>query len=188
MHDVDIIGCIPRFTEEIRHQIYFAHIFISLLTANSKGRPWVHQEIGYAMGLRLPILPLALYALPEGMAEIQATKFDPKLNDLSSRLTPSDLEKVVFRAQREAAAMFECADMLNERIEVLVKNVTAIYEQHGPAKVRQQMAFSSFSIPRKHIKHVDWDEREGPEKRSLETRKLQQQERLIMEEHTRQAG
>lgn len=177
------------FTEEIRRQISYAHVFIVLLTANSKDRPWVHQEIGYAMGLRVPILPLALDELPQGMAEgIQALKVRPGLEDLSSLLTASRLEKVVFNAQRAASAMFECADMLHERTRILVDNATAVYELYGPAKIRQLMAFSSFSIPDRHIKHDDWDKREGSHLHSPEVRELLLKERQIMEKHARQAG
>lgn len=39
------------FDDVIRSQIARAHVFMPLLTLNSVGRPWVHQEIGYALGI-----------------------------------------------------------------------------------------------------------------------------------------
>ena len=188
MSDVDIAGG-KLFSDEIRRQISFAHIFVTLLTANSKERPWVHQEIGYALGLRVPVLPLALAELPEGMAqEIQAIKVNPHLSDLDQLITESLLDEVVFTAQRAATAPYECADMLYQRTKVLVDNATLILKQYGSARIRQRMAFSSFSIPRRHIRHSDWDLREGNDPRSLEVRALLLEERRIMEEHAREAG
>lgn len=178
-----------RFNEDIRRQISFAHIFISLLTGNSKNRPWVHQELGYAMGLRIPILPLALDELPGGMAhEIQAIKVDPELKDLAPRVTAPILNNVVDSAQRAATALFECAAMMYQRTKTLVDNADEIHRLYGPARIRQRMAFSSFSIPNRHIKHPDWDERDGFEKRSPEIRGLLLEERRIMEKHSREAG
>ena len=77
-----------RFSEEIRTKISYAHVFISILTKRSKMSPWVHQELGYALGLGLPVLPLALDELPAGMAqEIQALRIAPDMQDLEQRLT-----------------------------------------------------------------------------------------------------
>jgi len=102
-----------RFSEEIRRQISYAHIFITLITEKSKESPWVLQEIGYAMGLRVPVLPLALDQPPAGMAgEIMAFKVDPELEGLNDVLSPDDLSDVVKTAQRETAAMLECTEKL----------------------------------------------------------------------------
>lgn len=48
------------FTPEIKTTISRSHLFIVLLTRASKDRPWVHQETGYAMGVGVPILPIAV--------------------------------------------------------------------------------------------------------------------------------
>jgi hypothetical protein len=188
MSDLDIRAG-ARFTEEIRQQISYAHIFISLLTNNSKNRPWVHQELGYAMGLRVPILPLALDKLPEGMAhEIHAVSLNPGLDNLSQKITPILLDDVVYASQREATAMFECAEMLCKRTKLLAENADTILKQYGPAKVRQRMAYSSFSIPNRNIRHADWDKREGLEIRNPELRTVLLEERRIMERHASEAG
>ncbi len=57
------------FSDELRDMISFAHVFLPILTPGSDGRPWVHQEIGYAMALGTPVLPLSFGALPPGMAD-----------------------------------------------------------------------------------------------------------------------
>ena len=148
MSDADIRGG-ARFTEEIRREISYAHVFISLLTRNSKERPWVHQELGYAMGLGVPILPLATDELPDGMAhEIQAVKVDSELLDLSEKLTAEVLDGAVLASQRAAPGRFECAQMLRQRTQILVDQAESLLHnnRHGAGKIRQRMAFSSFSL------------------------------------------
>ena len=36
------------FSDEIREFILSAHLFVPVITEHSNGRPWVHQEIGFA--------------------------------------------------------------------------------------------------------------------------------------------
>jgi hypothetical protein len=178
-----------KFTDEIKLKISFAHIFVSLLTNNSKNRPWVHQELGYAMGLRVPILPLTFDKLPEGMAhEIHAISLDSDLNDLSSKINHSLLDDVVYSSQKAAIATFECAEMLYKRTKVLVDSADLVLKQYGPARIRQRMAFSSFSIPNRNIGDADWDKREGLDIRNKDIRKELLEERRIMEKHAREAG
>lgn len=44
--------------EEIRKAIEESELFLVFLTNNSKKSPWVNQEIGYALGRRIPVIPL----------------------------------------------------------------------------------------------------------------------------------
>jgi hypothetical protein len=55
------------FDDVIRERIAKAHVFMPVMTLNSRDRPWVHQEIGYALGIGVPVVPVAIGALPEGM-------------------------------------------------------------------------------------------------------------------------
>jgi hypothetical protein len=48
--DRDIAGG-TAFDDGIRRRIAQAHVFMPLLTSNSREQPWVHQEIGYALGI-----------------------------------------------------------------------------------------------------------------------------------------
>jgi len=182
-----------RFSDEIRNQISYAHIFIAFITNHSKISPWVLQEIGYAMGLRVPILPLAIDHPPTGMAgEINAIMVDPELINLDTILTETDLYEVVKTVQSEATAMFECTESLLARTDKLVKYANRIYDRYckdyGAAKVRQRMAFSSFSIPNKGVKNNIWDRREGLDRRGPEIRELLLKERKVMEKLARGGG
>jgi len=188
MSDVDLPAGQP-FTEEIKSKIAHAHVFMPLLTTHSGERPWVHQEIGYAMGLGVPILPLALGALPEGLAEqLHAVTLSPDLENLGDRLRAADLQALVSRAQETSCAAFQSAEELHERTRLLVSYARSARRLGGAGRVRQRLAFSSFSLPNKRITHPDWDKREGIHKRSPEVRELLRQEREVMEEHAREAG
>jgi hypothetical protein len=48
------------FHEQIRNFIAHAHVFLPVLTETSDQRKWVHQEIGYAMAMNVPVLPVAI--------------------------------------------------------------------------------------------------------------------------------
>ncbi len=192
MTDVDLTPGV-RFTEEIRQRISYAHVFISILTSNSKLRPWVHQEIGYAMGMRVPILPLALDELPQGMAEeIHAVKVAADLSDLPNQLRPKTLDDVVTASQKGGTATFECAEHLSERTRQLVEYSERVFAQtdNQGGRLRQRSAFSSFSLPRRSVQHSDWDAREGEDQtqRGPEVRELLLKERDVMERHARLQG
>ncbi|MFO1045284.1 MAG: toll/interleukin-1 receptor domain-containing protein [Planctomycetaceae bacterium] len=55
------------FHEQIRDFIAHSHVFLPVITPSSKERGWVHQEIGYAMAMNIPVLPIAIGATPEQM-------------------------------------------------------------------------------------------------------------------------
>jgi hypothetical protein len=188
MSDVDLPPGVP-FPDEIKRKIAYAHVFIPLLTESSGKRPWVHQEIGYAMGLGVPILPLALGKLPEGMTEqVQAVQVSPDLSDLPQRLSSDLLASFVSRSQETPCATFQCADQLFQRTQILVAHTKEILQIGQAGRVLQRSAFSSFSLPNKRPKHPDWDERDGDVKCSLEIRELLRQEREVMEAHARKRG
>src|SRR5438309_384729 len=48
------------FSEAIRGFIANSHIFMPLITAQSKNRPWLHREQGYALALNVPLVPLVI--------------------------------------------------------------------------------------------------------------------------------
>lgn len=188
MADVGISPGTP-FPEEIKRLISYAHMFVPILTKGSKLRPWVHQEIGYAMALGVPILPLALDELPKGLAEqLQALLVRPDMSDLSERLQRRNLEAVLSGSQEASSAMFQCADRLYQRTKMLVAYAKNVLRFGQAGRVRQRMAFTSFSLPNRHPDHPDWDKRDGAEKRSFADRELLRQEREVMEQHAREQG
>jgi hypothetical protein len=177
------------FDNDIARQISFAHVFVSILTDNSAPRPWVHQELGYAMAMGIPFIPLALDKLPEGMAErIQAMRVNSDLSDLEDKLTAEKIEDTIASVQEKSPAMFRCGDRLYERTRILVECAKEVARFKSDLKIRQRMAFSSFSLPDEDIRHQDWDIREGNSTRSQEVRKKLLEERDVMIEYATKDG
>jgi len=73
------------FHEQIKDSIASAHIFMPLITKESSERGWVHQEIGYAMALNIPVLPVTTENLdPGGMLQmLHAVKIDKEVENLN---------------------------------------------------------------------------------------------------------
>lgn len=168
------------FSDDIKRSVSRSHVFVSLLTTNSKESPWAHQELGYAMGFGVPILPLALDQLPAGMAsELQALFLEADLRDLESRLTAEQLDSIVSQSRNSNRAMFECAMNVYERTKKLIDYSQSLGSRVG--KLRQRSAFSSFSIPNKGPRHVLWDRRESGHSTDESVRSLLRRERIALQ-------
>ncbi len=186
--DLDLVGG-TRFSDEIKRQIAHAHIFISVLTANSQESPWVHQELGFALGLGLPVLTLALDKLPGGMShELQAVKIRSDMSDLAQNVSARQLDLLVSTAQDARIALFQCADSVIERTQLLSEQAKHLYLTTGPCKLLQKAAFGSFSIPNRSVKHGDWVRREGGEATEQSMRALFRAEREWLERHAQEGG
>lgn len=177
------------FTDEIKRYIAYSHVFIPILTAESDKRPWVHQEIGFAMGLGIPVLPLAIGQIPGGMAHsIHAVVVGADLSDLGEKLHPEILQHVVDRADEISAATNQCAHNLMDRTRMIVQYARDVRYLGKSDRVRIRSAFGSFTMPREHSSHPLWDYRDGEHPRSREERALLRKEREILEEHARNSG
>lgn len=188
MSDHNLAPGMP-FTDEIKRYIAYSHIFIPILTKESSERPWVHQEIGYAMGLGIPVLPLAIGEIFEGMAQsIHAVTIKDDLSDLHDRLTPGVLEQIVDRADEISMSTSKCAQSLLDRTKLIVQYARDIRYFGESGRVRIRAAFGSFTVPKEHPSHPIWDIRDRKHKRCREERLLLRKEREILEEHTRIAG
>lgn len=177
------------FTDEIKRYIAYSHLFIPILTPESSKRPWVHQEIGYAMGLGIPLLPLAIGQIPQGMAHnIHAVVVGADLGDLGERLSGELLQHVVDRADEISTATNQCAQTLIERTKMIVQHARDVRYLGKAGRVRIRSAFGSFTLPKAHASHPLWDIRDGTHKRTKEERAQLQKEREVLEEHARSAG
>lgn len=73
------------FADEIKSKIATAHLLMPILTPCTQESPWVHQEIGFAIGIDVPVLPVTIGNLPgEMLSGIQALRVKEDLSDLSS--------------------------------------------------------------------------------------------------------
>ncbi len=179
------------FTDEIKRQIATAHVFMPLITAHSRTRPWVHQEIGFANGIDIPVLAIALDTLPEGMiAGIQALDLHGDLSALSHRLKEARIDGLVLPVDHQSelqrlAVSSEVADFPEQRTELLLRHARGI---PGPARVRQRAMFSSFSLPSGGPDDPQWAPMRHGAYGSDYFRDLLSQERRVLEGHAREGG
>ncbi|MEX2215133.1 MAG: toll/interleukin-1 receptor domain-containing protein [Phycisphaeraceae bacterium] len=187
MADVEFVPGVS-FTDEIMDRIAHAHVFVPILTESASQRLWVHQEIGYAMGSRVPILPLAVGSLPEGLVEkLHALTLSPDLSDLETRFTSRRFDDVIRRGRNEVGPVYEAAGSADQRTDLLVRYSQGAL-RYGHGRVKQMSAFTSFSIPDQRHTSTIWDDREGPTRHSEHVRRQLRQERQLLEQHARQKG
>lgn len=179
------------FTTDIQRRIATAHVFMPVLTPNSVGRPWIHQEIGFALGIDVPVVPLAIGELPGEMIEgLQAVVVKDDLTDLDSALERFKCDELVPNGQRGSilqalGVAVQIADFTEERTRTLVAFAR---ETAKPSPIRQRAIFSSFSLPDADPSDPLWDAIELRRHRSDYYRQLLREERRILEEHARGGG
>ncbi len=177
------------FSEVIRRFIAHAHVFIPILTPASAKRPWVLQEIGYGMALSIPLFPLAAGALPEGLAShLHAMELDANLTGIDEALTEDKIEHVVQSRAAPCDSIYQCAQTLIARTQLLVDYCKDIERLGFYGTVRQRSAFGSFTIPDSRPLSRVWDVREDGHPRTEQERMLLREERVQMETHARQEG
>lgn len=196
------------FTDEIKEQISRAHVFMPLLTKDVRKRPWVNQEIGFALGLGVPILPLALGRLPGGMTQsLQAIwirkncrvrdddgyrerdRCEARLKRALLELLPRErIEWLVELGRERPSASFEWASSLELRTEMIVRGARWVQSRSGPAMIRQAAVLGSLSLPDKPPDDKIWDRIEGQVASCDQGRQLLTQERLVLQEHAGRAG
>ena len=177
-----------RFPEQLRKDISHAHVFLPLLTESSAQKPWVHQETGYAMGLEIPVLPIAVGAKPsEMLTDLQAVMIDEKLSELSADQVSAWLCKLTARPP-------ECSSNLMRagRAEVRTKHLGDLtreaYREKTFGPLRQRGAYSSFCLPDAEPSDKIWRDRDGEVVRSSYMYELLAEERRAFQEYVAAHG
>ncbi|MBC7248050.1 MAG: toll/interleukin-1 receptor domain-containing protein [Actinobacteria bacterium] len=177
------------FPEQIRMRIAHAHVFLPLITESSNRRGWVHQEIGYAMALHVPVLPVARGALPgEMLRELHAMMLSEDPAEMRTQLTADVFENLVNACQEEGFALYECAELPEERTAFMVRYANSVSDMGEYGMVRQKGAYSSFNIPNRVLSDPVWDIRYEPRGSGDYHKTLQRRERLALEKHAQEAG
>ena len=180
------------FHEQIQNFISYAHVFLPVLTKNADERKWVHQEIGYANALRIPILPMMVgeLNLPEGMIQqIQAVKVDPEnLETIKHHLSLDNIKKLSNKYAQSYQSLFSCAQFPEDRARLMSLYADEVTSLGIYDVVRQKGGLSSFHIPTETVKHQVWERRYGTVQTSEEHRMLQRRERLSLQKHANGAG
>ena len=176
------------FHEQIRKFIAYSHIFMPFITSESSTRGWVHQEIGYAMALNIPVLPITLDQIPgEMLQHLLAVSYTDNMEELKTRLAIGTFEKLVNTAQKNSRPQYICAELPEDRTDVMIEYATMVLDLGYHGLVRQKGGLSSFHIPDKLIEHNAWHDRYGDQYRANRCR-MQRQERQILEKHSIQEG
>jgi hypothetical protein len=136
-----------RFLDEIKKRIDRSHVFIALLTPQSVSSTWVNHEIGYAMGRNIPVLPLSLGPVPEGMTSGVQAVVREDMGALLLALTRTEIDQLVDQAQ--AVASYECADLAETRTPAIIEHCKQVKQLRRDREhpLRHRAAFGSFSIP-----------------------------------------
>jgi hypothetical protein len=178
-----------RFSDVIKRYIAHSHVFMPIITSKSAGRPWVHQEMGYAMGLSIPLFPIAVGSLPDGLSsELHALQLKTDLSGIEDKLTEDAVENRAISKVTAGDSVYQAAENLNDRTRMLVDYAGEIIELGFYGMVRQRSAFGSFSLPDNRPQARIWERREDGSMRNQQERDLLRDERRCMEQHARQEG
>lgn len=177
------------FTESIKESISTAHLFIPLITPNSNLRPWVHQETGYAMGLNIPVLPVAVQGVPgEMIAQLHAVSVCEDLADIDERLAEVNLDQLILPPPSRPLASSQVADLPERRTELLVQYSNHLLDRGTYGHVRQRAIFSSFSLPDRDVTEPIWNRLDDRHAGSPFRRQLLREERRALDRHAQMEG
>lgn len=180
------------FGEQIKNYIAHAHVFLPVLTADTSARRWVHQEIGYATALGIPVVPVVVGKVTGDREMLQSVHaLEVRIDDLEPlrhALTPRAVRTLIERNEDSRVALYACADFPEARASMLARYCEDVLALGRRALVRQKGGFSSFHIPTQTIKHHLWRIRYGRVERSQEHCRLQRQERIALQKHADRAG
>lgn len=184
-----------NFDNEIKLYIEHADVFAPVISSHSKNRDWVHAEIGYALAFRIPVIPITIDTTPSGIIErIQAISM-PQFTDRTHFL--ADAEKKLtgainhlIRTRPLQAALFECTEDNVRRAELLARYALTVTSIGYYGRIRQKASLTSFHVPDRPPTDAIWKTYYGGD--SWHDNRLVHErvraERLILEEHARNAG
>lgn len=178
----------PHFDERIQNEISHAHVFLPILSEASQRNGWVLQEIGYALALRVPCVPICVGTLPDGMlAMSQAIAVDNSLTGLTERLGAVDFEDVVESAFARTLPAGTTTEP-EERAVRIAEYANEARVRLGPVCVRIGGGLSSFSLPDHSYLHPSWTARYGNQQRPPYSYQVFRAERIALERHASRAG
>lgn len=179
------------FTDEIKSLITRSHLVMPIITKHSQYRPWVDQEIGIAIALNIPIVPIAIGVMPGGLiTEIQAIEISPELTALETSLQAVEWENLILSTSEQPYIPIEIADPPEERAKCITKYANWVATDIGePGRVRSIAKLTvGFSIPDSDLSDPKWKAREGNKSRSKYFLELQRKERQALEHHAQEKG
>lgn len=171
------------FHNQIRTYIAHSHVFLPIITKNSARRNWVQQEIGYAMAINVPVLPVvAPGKLPEGMpSQLQALQYRPGSRSFQDSLSVDELANLVRRSADDGHAPFHCAEFHEDRSILMARYANEVIALGYSGCVRQRGGLSSFHIPDANLSADVWKRRYGSlSTSSFHHRELRKERRTLV--------
>ena len=146
----------PELDDQIKMFIVHSHIFLPIITKSSSKSGWVHQEIGYANAMRIPIFPIVVGKLPDQMIKrLNALKLPRNKEEweliLKQKLTIDAFTTLINNFKNIQNARYQCAYEHEDRTALIVEYAKKVRELGYYGLVRQKGALSSFHIPNKTI-------------------------------------
>lgn len=188
MYDKHFSGGIG-FHKQIENFIAYSHVFMPLITSSSSKRGWVHQEIGYAKALNIPILPIMVDEEPgEMIRNLQALSWTENIEEMRNQLSWGIFNNLIEHSDIDSPSIYECADTPDERTIMLVNHAREVKKLGYYGHIRQIGALSSFHIPDKPISHPSWKIRSPGLMFSEYSLNNLRDERNIFEEHAMEEG
>lgn len=183
------------FSDQIRNFISYSHVFLPIITPKASKRGWVHEEIGYAFALGVPILPVAVGTLPtEMIRELQGIKLGVDPSELSSKLSLKVFDNLLKSYRDASAALYVCAEFHDDRSIMMAKYANDVLmleetlNRQPTGMVRQKGGLSSFHIPDDIITHEAWGKRFGALPKGDYHKKQLREERIALGKHAELAG
>jgi hypothetical protein len=176
------------FSEQIQRFITNSHVLLPVLTPASAERPWVHQEIGFALALGKAVLPVSTGGAPLGIiSTIQTMQLREDLADAPAKLSAECFRRLMDGLQ-DRPATYECTDDNAQRAQLLARyaeNVAAI-SQYG--QVRQMASLTSFQLPDRGAADPVWKKYFPANPRDHHLFGALRRERVALQKHARERG
>ncbi|MDR3688504.1 MAG: toll/interleukin-1 receptor domain-containing protein [Fimbriimonas sp.] len=178
------------FHEQIKNHIAHAHVFVPILTEQASQRIWVHQEIGFSMALNIPVLPIAVGELPEGLIQLKHALrlVDGDVNSIRGYLSSERIAALIERSSGRSEAIYACAEFAEDRARLMAQYAEDVMALGKHGIVRQRGGLSSFAIPTQTIGHSIWKRRYGNFTKSDDHCRNQRKERLALGRHAEARG
>lgn len=176
------------FDDSIRKYIAHSHVFMPFITRESSEKGWVHQEIGYAMALNIPVLPVSREELPEAMIDrLHAITLDENLSNAREKLDYAVFRNLVEGCTPEMSTYW-CTEQPPERAVMMARMADDVRSMGYTGMLRQKGGISSFQIPDRPISHRIWTQRYHTVLKNDYHCKCQLGERKALEAHARANG
>ncbi|HUT94273.1 MAG TPA: toll/interleukin-1 receptor domain-containing protein [Thermoguttaceae bacterium] len=177
------------FSERLRSLIAHSHVFMPLMTKASEKRPWVNQEIGIAMGLTIPVVPLAIGTAPSGVImDVAGIRVKSDLSDLEEKLKRANLEKRVRSLGGSTGRMVEVVSGMPSRATEVVDSAQEGLDYGYRGRVRIWDRLSAFAAPSDETDHRKWKGLYGLVGRGDAYLEQVRRERLVLERHAKESG